>query len=595
VRVVPATQEDLTGLAPAIAIDIGYALLKDGGVMSWDTSRRPWRIPGIDNAIGVGKGVVLRNDGTLTMIGSKGKRFGQLRGVTDVSFGHDISCAAMKSGQVRCAPSDNSAHPMVVRGLRSAKEVSVGGNSACALTRAGQVWCWTHGTPRSAAHAKRVADIDGATELHVTHSIGCARWPDGRVRCFKPQPAAPSLEAEKADAIAVTDFWRDGDAYPVLCRATGKQVRCDHAGLNGSELTTSPKLEAESKTRVSALAADHDVLCTLDEHGHVRCMGQNHHGLLGHPQAGVVDQPMRIDGIPPLESLTADQDWACGISNADEGWCWTVGGEPNRIDLDGPVARVMGNFNHMCMLNAKSEATCFEASAAGIRKPTRAPALDGARAATFPDPNGYSNVVGVITAQGQLATGQVPTDGSMKKVTLTVMPAISKATSVTRTPVHIKPGVGSSYEILTLTADNDVYAVGMFNDKAKAARKLPMLRQSVALGGYGLTLKSDGTLRDRQGKLLRKTTLSKLVGGAACGTTAARDLMCVELNPALVDHPYDRVIMRNVRAAATGDSAFALFMLDAKGRLHCHGSCGGKGGVDKSDTLLLVPLRDQPK
>lgn len=102
-------------------------------------------------------------------------------------------------------------------------------------------------------------------------------------------------------------------------------------------------------------------------------------------------------------------------------------------------------------------------------------------------------------------------------------------------------------------------------------------------------------MRTAGGKRLRKTQLTTLVGGLPCGMTATQDLVCVEHSPAIADHPDDRIIMPKVRAAAAGDMGNALFMLDADGRLHCHGYCGGDGGLDATDTLLIVPLRESPR
>ena len=593
----------------AAAIDLGYAVLKDGGVMSWDGTRTPRRVPGIDDAIRVSGGMVVRRNGTLALLEDRGHSFRRLRGVIDASSNDDLSCAVMKRGQVRGAPSRKSILPMAVAGSRDARKVAVGGWStrqwnnqkptACALTQSGQVWCWKHDAPGAAARAQRIEGIDGATGLQVAAAIGCAHWEDGSSLTGMPT------------IFAVTDSWSDGDPYAVLCRAISERVRCDHVGLQGPELKSAIKLEVASTTRVVALAADPDIMCALDEHGHMRCVGSNRRGFLGHLQAGVVDRPMRIDGIPPLTSIIAGDAWACGITAASAMWCVPGDGEPVHIDLGSPVIHLMGSKGHLCALNAKREATCFDADSKGLRNATRVPALDGARAATFPGGNVHSDVVSVITEQRQLAVGLLP-DSSISDLALTVVPGVSKVIHVARSIYFME----TDSFWLSIQAENDAwYTVDVILNpmdtgtrrnsglvlgglyEVKPPRRMPRSQTIIAMNVYGRALHSDGSLDT--GKHRRKTMLTTLLDGSIdpCGITANRDLVCVDVNPppSLVDHPDDRVIMRNVRAAASGPYGDPLFMLDSEGRLHCHGRCGGDGGIDATDTLLLVPLREQPR
>ncbi len=82
---------------------------------------------------------------------------------------------------------------------------------------------------------------------------------------------------------------------------------------------------------VAALVGGGDFNCSLDLQGAVWCWGQSHSGELGdgiysgpskRDDPHSVEQPRRVDGLPPVVELVAGSRHVCARTGSGEVWCW---------------------------------------------------------------------------------------------------------------------------------------------------------------------------------------------------------------------------------------------------------------------------------
>ena len=283
----------------------------------------------------------------------------------------DHACVRVSSGRVRCWGSNaagqlatceempHSAVPQTFPGVESAIDVAVGRYGTCVVDDAGRLWCsdqvrgWLGGQgpgPIDGVHGAKAVALG---DLHA-----CALLGDARVLCFGRWDAAEAL---------------------------GPQARVE------GESRGAGFVELQQPEQLVAGAAHN---CALEEQGRVMCWGQNTQGQLGDPTVGAEldgnrGVPRRVANLPFIESLHAEQNTTCAVSDTGELYCWGEGFGAQAMGVRVPPtsAAAMGP-GFVCLATRSGGLWC------GGENMTFAPSIQADR---LP---GYEATVGVAVGNG---------------------------------------------------------------------------------------------------------------------------------------------------------------------------------------------------
>ncbi|MCR9164653.1 MAG: RCC1 domain-containing protein [Nannocystaceae bacterium] len=235
----------------------------------------------------------------------------------------DHACARISSGRVRCWGSNasgqlatcedtpHSAVPQTFPGVNRAQDVAVGRYGTCVVDEAGALWCSEH--VRALLGAEGPGRIEGVT---------------------------------KAAAVAV------GDLHACVLLA-GDQILCFGRGDAGEALGPRARIEERDGhesgagfvdvQQPKALVAGSAHNCALEGQGRVMCWGQNTMGQLGDPTVGTEldgnrGTPRRVASLPYAQSLHAEQDTTCAVTDAGELFCWGEGFGAQALGVRVPAA-----------------------------------------------------------------------------------------------------------------------------------------------------------------------------------------------------------------------------------------------------------------
>lgn len=118
-----------------------------------------------------------------------------------------------------------------------------------------------------------------------------------------------------------------GNAHSCVLDDTGR-VRCwgaNHFGQLGDGTThgrLSPVEVVGLPADVVAIDAQGDTTCALDAGGAVWCWGHNHHGQLGDGTTEPRNRPALVQGLPPIEAISAGAAHVCAVDDEAGVWCW---------------------------------------------------------------------------------------------------------------------------------------------------------------------------------------------------------------------------------------------------------------------------------
>lgn len=243
-------------------------------------------------------------------------------------------------GQLGNGTVSSSSVPVEVLGGVRFKRVAAGGSNTCGLTEHGEVYCW--GFINGLGPVTSPMKVSGTLTFRSI-SVGwegCGIGTDWKTYCF----------------LTSTRFGNAGE--PVFIPSPA------FTSIYASVFST----------------------CGLTAAGAAHCMGINFNGLLG---AGIADNSLNtgttmvpVAGNHVFRTLGFGHDRACGITRANETWCWGSNGD---LTFNGPYASFspipvktsntqgltfinldLGN-SHTCGLSTNSSVYCWGAFQLGQR------------------------------------------------------------------------------------------------------------------------------------------------------------------------------------------------------------------------------------
>lgn len=222
----------------------------------------------------------------------------------------DHACVRISSGRVRCWGSNangqlgtcedipHSAVPQTFPGVNEAQDVAVGRYGTCVVDTAGALWCSGHVRGLLGAEGPgRIDGVSNATAVAVGDLHACTVIAGDQILCFGRGDAAEALGP--------------------MARIEQREGVESGAGF----------VEVQRPTQVVAGSAHN---CALEDQGRVMCWGQNAMGQLGDPTVGIEldgnrGTPRRVASLPFIESIHAEQNTTCAVTDSGELFCWGEG------------------------------------------------------------------------------------------------------------------------------------------------------------------------------------------------------------------------------------------------------------------------------
>lgn len=324
-------------------------------------------------------------------------------------FGSPLVCTRNRRGIARCVWLSETSPPDVRPLIASVAEIhgwiepvvglALSTHELCARSADGRVACAV-GPDRTDAFAlsgtvtlRPVAELHGAAQLAVVPGLGCARWLDGRARCWGPSLreapvrrdpvplVIPALDGA-TQLVAVTDF----DTMPVsgtvdgVCALVRGALRCvgqDRRGRCIHDDRYAPSAQSgapwEPDLRGSFHAAAYHLpafrpggdearegLCGLRDDGAIVCEG-----------AGTLYAPRGVRWT----RLRSTRSLLCAADPAGAAWCTSDGTLRRTPALDGFVSLVAVD-GEVCALGAPDGVRCARCDDASSCQPTRPSARD---------------------------------------------------------------------------------------------------------------------------------------------------------------------------------------------------------------------------
>ena len=237
---------------------------------------------------------------------------------------NDHACVRISSGRVRCWGSNangqlstcedvpHSAVPQTFPGVNQAKDVAVGRYGTCVVDDAGALWCSQHVRALLGGEGPgRIEGVSNATAVAVGDLHACVVIADDQILCFGRGDAAEAL---------------------------GPMARIED--VDGTEKGAG-FVDVERPTQLVAGSAHN---CALEGQGRVMCWGQNAMGQLGDPTVGAeIDgnrgTPRRVASLPYIESIHAEDNTTCAVTDSGELFCWGEAFGPQAMGVRVPETK----------------------------------------------------------------------------------------------------------------------------------------------------------------------------------------------------------------------------------------------------------------
>lgn len=326
----------------AVADRAACALLRDGTVDCWGGGRTlPSKVVGLSDVVKISAGgshaCALRRDETVKCWNLRATQTTDvsLAQVVDISTSNNTSCAVVLAGHVFCWDHrEMSSPPQRIQDLQDIEHIDSSSGSMCAIDSNGLLYCWGRNTnglfgnyDLHESSAPVLVPLDRRVlEVALTATMACVVAEDSSIRCWgenlRGQLGADSqppfgawqatLPGQIAEQVAI------GRVLGCAVTADGRLFRW---GEDESPMIHQAPAEAllANQARSCDVSADNSLGCVLSKNGDVQCWG---HDLDSIYPGGAQAQFARIEGLPPLKDLAVGADHVCGVSVADEIWCW---------------------------------------------------------------------------------------------------------------------------------------------------------------------------------------------------------------------------------------------------------------------------------
>ena len=273
---------------------------------------------------------------------------GLTSGVTEISAGHDGSCALTTSGGVKCwgrneygqlGNGDGDEHliPVDVVGLSSGvAQLEAGNDHTCVVTTGGGVKCWGYFPVNETTNQPVPVDVAGleagVVDISVGNNFTCALMMSGGVKCL-----GSGGEGQLGDGGTTNEY-----RGPVEVSGLGSGV---------VQLSSGP-----SHT------------CAVTSLGEVKCWGANNLGQLGNNGTPAQFEPVNLGGLSSrAKQVSAGAFHTCALLSAGSVKCWGYGYElvPVGVNELSDVVKIAAGDWHTCALRTAGEVKCWGYNAAG--------------------------------------------------------------------------------------------------------------------------------------------------------------------------------------------------------------------------------------
>lgn len=240
--------------------------------------------------------------------------------IVDIAAGGYHSCAVLSDGSARCwgwnahmdseynieragqlghGADDNQENegftPVVVKGLSNAKAIGAGIAHTCALLRDGKVMCWGLNSRGQVG--------DGTTENRLAPVL------------------VPGLEKVESLSVGSTHACASTNGGYVHCWGSNRSNE-----VTGSENFYRTPTKVEKVSDVAAVSAGRRHSCALHDNGTVSCWGSNSSGEIGNGKTSTYEEPQKVSDLHDAVSVSAGANRSCALLSDGTIRCWGANG-----------------------------------------------------------------------------------------------------------------------------------------------------------------------------------------------------------------------------------------------------------------------------